>query len=40
MDGRKVMQEARAGVANSYDQHDTENQHADPAGRTVEFLVK
>ena len=40
MHAGKVMQQALAGVADSDDEHDAENQHADSAGGTVKFLVK
>jgi hypothetical protein len=36
----KIVKQAGAGVANSDDEHDAEDQHSEFAGRTVEFLVK
>ena len=36
----KIVQQAGAGIGNSDDQHDAENQHADFAGRAGEFLVE
>ena len=36
----KIVKQAGAGVADSDDQHDAENQHAEFAGRAGEFLVE
>jgi hypothetical protein len=36
----KIVQQTVAGVADPYDQHDAKNQHADFAGRAVEFLIE
>jgi hypothetical protein len=40
MHERQIVKQAGAGVANSDDEYNAENQHSDFAGRTVELLVK